>query len=178
MGKTKGSAVLTAVKILRSNKERARELLPAAMHRYLEERIVVASWYGEEVVQELTRACAALAPEGEQDVYEKMGAFGARAHFEGLYSEMLDRSASARARSLWKTQHDSGELSLTSETPTSASYELTGWDHASREYCRLLGGYFTEVHRLSGAANPHFVHPTCRARRSDRCIWVVSWGAT
>jgi hypothetical protein len=177
MGKTKGSAVLTAVKLLRKEKERAREMLSPSLHHYLEERIVVASWYPEEEVLELIRACAELLRVEGGEIFEMMGAYGARAHLEGIYADLLGRGNAARAHTLWKTQHDTGELSIQGETPNSVTYELTGWDHASREYCRLLGAYFTEVHRLGGAASPSFAHPTCRASRADRCVWVVRWAA-
>lgn len=175
MGKTKGSAVLTAVKLLRSQKEQARARLSPALHRYLEERIVVASWYPEEEVIELVRACAKLLPVEGGEIFETMGAYAARTHLEGIYADLLGRGNAARARTLWKTQHDTGLLSVRSETPSSVTYELTDWDHASPEYCRLLGAYFGEVHRLGGAASPGFEHPTCRAAGGDRCVWVVRW---
>jgi len=177
MGKTKGSAVLTAVKLLRSQKERARASLPLPLQRYLEERIVVASWYPEEELLELIRACAALLSAESDGIFETMGTWAARTHLEGIYADLLGRGNAARARTLWKTQHDTGVLSLRSESPSSAAYELTGWDHASPEYCRLLGGYFAEVHRLGGAASPTFEHPTCRTSGSDRCTWIVRWAA-
>jgi hypothetical protein len=62
-----------------------------------------------------------------------------------------------------------------SETPSSVTYELAGWDHASRDYCRLLGGYFAEVHRLGGAASPRFEHPSCRKAGADCCVWIIRW---
>ena len=45
MGKTKGSTVLTPVKLLRGRREEALEAFPRDLHHYLDERIVVASWY-------------------------------------------------------------------------------------------------------------------------------------
>ena len=175
MGKTKGSAVLTAVKLLRARKAEAVPLVPVPLRRYLDERIVVASWYPEEDLMGLIVACAALLPVPGDRVFETMGAFAAQTHVQGVYADLLNRGAATRARTLWKTQHDSGTLSVTSETPTSVTYELLGWNHSSAEYCRLLGGYFAEVHRLSGAASPTFLHPTCCSARSDRCVWVVRW---
>ncbi len=178
MGKTKGSAVLSAVKLLRARKEEALRLLPAELRHYLEERVVVASWYPEEDLIALIVACATLLPLPSERVFETMGAFGARNHLEGVYADLLHRGPAIRARTLWKTQHDTGVLSVTSETPTSVTYELVDWDHGSTAYCRLLGGYFAEVHRLAGAANPTFLHPACRRVRAPRCVWVVRWEPT
>jgi hypothetical protein len=174
MGKIKGSAVLLAVKMLRSRREGAAALLPPRLAHYLEERIVVASWYPEEDLIALLEACHGLMPEVS---YEVMGAMAARGHLEGVYADLLHRRGPTRSRTLWKTQHDSGALSVTAETPNSTTYELVDWDHASPEYCRLLAGYFAEVHRLAGDAEPTCDHPSCRARRSDRCVWVVRWRA-
>ena len=75
MGKPQGAAALTAVKLLRSRKDDARRVLPPELHHYLEDRIVVASWYPERDVFGLMKACAKLFPmEGAQ--FEAMGAQG------------------------------------------------------------------------------------------------------
>jgi hypothetical protein len=174
MGKTKGSTVLTPVKLLRGRKDEARAVLPAALHHYLEERIVVASWYPEDDVIGLVKACAAILPI-PGDIYETMGAAGAKGHLQGIYAHLLGRDLAARAHTLWKTQHDSGELTVSAATADSATYTLSGWDHASREYCRLLGAYFVEVHRLEGSVEPSAVHPKCRASGGDACVWTVRW---
>jgi hypothetical protein len=175
MGKTKGSTALPAVKVLRSRRAEAAKLLPESLAHYLDERIVVASWYPEEDVLGLVAACAALFPELD---FKTMGEAAARTHLEGVYADLLHRPNATRARTLWKTQHDSGVLSVTGETPHSVTYELVDWNHASGEYCRLLGSYFTEVHRLAGAPRPSFEHPVCRKADQDRCVWVVRWDAS
>ncbi len=174
MGKTKGSTVLTPVKLLRGRRAEALGALAPELHHYLDERIVVASWYPEGDVIALVKACAAILPI-PGDIYETMGAAGAKGHLEGIYAHLLGRDLNARAHTLWKTQHDSGELSVSATTPDSATYTLSGWDHASREYCQLLGAYFVEVHRLDGAAEPSVVHPRCRASGAEACVWTVRW---
>jgi hypothetical protein len=177
MGKTKGSAVLTLVKLLRRRRDEARKLLRPELQHYLEERIVVASWYPEADVLALIKACATILPV-PGDIYEMMGTVGARGHLEGMYAHLLGRDPAARAHTLWKTQHDSGDLEVTAATPDSVTYTLSAWDYASRDYCRLLGAYFVEVHRLDGAAGPSVVHPECRAAGGDACVWTVRWRPT
>jgi hypothetical protein len=174
MGKTKGAAALTSVKLLRGRKDEARKVLPLELHHYLEERIVVASWYPERDVFGLMMGVAKLFPlEGGQ--FEAMGAAAARLHLDGLYAPLLQRDPAVRARTLWKTQHDSGELVLTNLTEDSATYELNGWEQLGAEHCRLLGGYFCEVHRLTGAAEPSYEHTACSGRGGALCTWVVRW---
>ena len=111
------------------------------------------------------------------DIYETMGAAGAKVSPGGDLRASCSGAICRRAHvTLWKTQHDSGELTVGATTPDSATYTLSGWDHASREYCRLLGAYFVEVHRLAGAAaQPSVVHPKCRAAGGDACVWTVRW---
>jgi len=173
VGKTKGTVVLKAVKVLRSRKAEAHTHLPESLHHYLEDRILVASWYPEEDFYELLCACAALFPGGDS-AFEMLGPATAQDHAEGMYANIFKRDAVSRAHIMWKTQHDSGELVVTQETPTSATYELRDWGYASPKYCRVVGGYFTELHRISGVA-ARYTHPTCRSVRGDRCVFVVSW---
>jgi hypothetical protein len=173
MGKTKGTVVLAAVKVLRSRKAEATKLLPQSLHHYLKERIVVSSWYPEEDLYALLLAISQLLQ--VHNAFELMGANTAREHAEGMYSDFLQRDAASRARIMWKTQHDSGEFTVVEETPKSATYELREWPHASANYCRVVGGYFTELHRLAGAASPSYSHKVCRANGADRCVYVIRW---
>jgi hypothetical protein len=175
LGKTKGSAVLAAVKLLRSRRVEAQPLLPVALHHYLDERIVVAAWYPEEDLLALISACASVFPVRGDSIFESMGAITARVHLEGIYADLLERDCSARVRSLWKTQHDTGDVWVSRETGKSATYQLTDWVVKSAEYCRLLGGYFAEIHRIAGAADASFVHPSCRALGAPQCVWLVRW---
>ncbi|HTO70570.1 MAG TPA: hypothetical protein VMR31_11970 [Myxococcota bacterium] len=175
MGKTKGSAVIAAVKLLRSRRPEAQELLPAPLLHYLDERIVVAAWYPEEDLLALIRACAGVFPARGESIFESMGAAGARNHMEGIYADLMGREPSARAHALWRTQHDTGELRVAHAAPTSVTYELSDWTLQAADYCRLLGGYLAEIHRIAGAPDPTFLHPACRASGARSCVWLVRW---
>jgi len=174
VGKTKGTVVLKAVKVLRGRKDEAKKQLPAALHHYLQDRIVVSSWYPEDEFFALLCACAALFPMGDS-AFEMLGAETARDHAQNMYADIVKRDFASRAKIMWKTQHDSGEFVLTTESDFSATYELHDWDYASPKYCRVVGGYFTELHRLSGAQSPVYTHPVCKSTKGDRCVFVVSW---
>ena len=60
MANAKGTLVVQAVRALRSNPDRARELLPPSLHSYLSERILVTQWYPEEEYYKLVKAVAAM----------------------------------------------------------------------------------------------------------------------
>jgi hypothetical protein len=175
VAKTKGSAVLAAVKLLRSRRPEALALLRPQLHKYLDERIIVAAWYPEEDLLGLITACAGVFPVRGDSIFETMGALAARGHLEGVYADLVQRSVAARAATLWKSQHDTGQLVLVRETENSATYELVDWGLSSGAYCRLLGGYFAEVHRFAGASEPSFAHPSCRAGGQERCVWEIRW---
>ena len=175
MGKSKGTVFLKAVKVLRGRKAEALARLPKSLHHYLEDRIVVASWYPEDDFYELLCACASLFPGGDS-AFDLLGAATARDHAEGMYVDTLKREPVSRARIMWKTQHDTGDLVLAHLSENSARYELSGWSQTQPRYCRVVGGYFTELHRLTGAASPTYTHPVCRsAKGTDRCVFVISW---
>src|SRR5262249_54434740 len=147
VAKTKGTVVLKAVKVLRSRKQESLAHLPKSLHHYLEDRIVVASWYPEDDFFQLLCACAALYPGGDA-AFDMLGAATAQDHAENMYADIVKRDAASRARIMWKTQHDTGDLVLVEQTPKSVTYELRGWSPVSPKYCRVAGGYFTELHRL------------------------------
>jgi hypothetical protein len=174
VAKTKGTVVLKAVKVLRARKQESLAILPKALHHYLEERIVVASWYPENEFYGLLAGCAALYPEVENN-WEMLGAATAADHAEGMYTDIVKRDAASRAKIMWKTQHDTGDLVVTAQTANSATYELRDWTSASPNYCRVVGGYFSELHRFDGAAEPSYTHPKCRSNGASQCVFVISW---
>src|SRR4051794_14322096 len=83
-GRVKGVNMLTAVKALRSNRKRAAEILPPPLHRYLEERVLVSSWYPEEDLLALLRALGSMLPPAP-DPFAFMGRHTAREHLSGIY---------------------------------------------------------------------------------------------
>lgn len=175
MGKAKGSVVLSAVTLLKGAKEAGRNAVPAKLLKYLDERIVVASWYPEDDLYQLILACAATFPTQSDSVFEAMGAGTAHFHLERVYADLMKKDPAARARIIWKAQHDTGDMTVAEETPASITYDLLGWEHASPKYCRVVGGYFAEIQRMVGARKPVFTHPICRSSGGDRCRFVVTW---
>lgn len=176
MGKAKGSTLVGLVKALRRERQRAVRLLPAHLHHYLDTRVVSSQWYPEEDFAALMRACASLLPDPDDRVFERMGEVSARTHLEGIYADVAsNRIPGVRTQVLWRAQHDTGDLVLVSHSGSSARYELTGWDHASPEFCRLMSGYLAEAHRLRGAADVTIEHVACRADGAPSCVWISRW---
>jgi hypothetical protein len=173
----KGSNVLSAVKMLRANRERALTLLAPQYHRYLHERIVVASWYPESDQLALLRAVAALLPQAP-DPYLMMGRIAARGDLSSMYSFVVREELKDTLRSattLWQTFHDTGSLTITVEAPGRALAVVRDYAAASREMCRVIGGYVAEVVTVAGARDVATTKLSCVHEGAAQCSWRLVW---
>jgi hypothetical protein len=175
MGNAKGAVLLGPIKFLRKNRERARELLPAALHRYLEEDVRLSSWYPETDFVELIRAAARLAP-GDPDVtIEQLGALGAAQHSEVYGDLMRSMRSSSSVFALWSAQHDTGKLRGIFESPTSARAELVGFDSTTREHCLLAKGYIRGILVANEYDGVEVTELHCVLRGDPHCAWRMTW---
>src|SRR5947209_7556165 len=114
--KVKGTNMLSAVKALRMAREQARAVLPPSLHRYLDERILVSSWYPESDLMGLLSALGKLMPAGGGDPFLFMGRTTAREHLGGIYNAHVrpgDVERTLRSgTTLWRNYHDTGVLSV------------------------------------------------------------------
>jgi hypothetical protein len=184
MARAKGTTLVGLVKFVRRHRAEAAGLLPAALRHYLEDRVVLASWYPEEDLLGLARAVACLMPPAAGDPWEVMGRVSARDHLEadGTYAHLLDGAQDplaipARAFALWASQHDSGKLETRIDGPASASVRLVEFAAPSREMCGIVGGYLAETLRLVGFAAPAAEKTACRADGAPACTWRCTWQA-
>ena len=176
----KGTDVLNAVKWLRLNRERALAMLPPRLHHYLEDRILVSSWYPEEDQFGLLKVIAALMPAGGPDPWVLMGRATANTNLTSLYRNQLRVGDPERtltfASAFWRNGHDTGELSITSDGPTRLIGRLRGYRRPSRELCKIVSGYFLELVKLSAQKEGSVVHSACALDGASDCLWTVSWG--
>jgi hypothetical protein len=175
VAKAKGTVLIGLVKLLRRNRSRATELLPAPLAHYLEERVVSSAWYPEADLAGLLRVVARLLPGPEEKVLRQLGEAAARAHLQGVYADLLHTQPAARTEVLWSAQHDTGRLVITAKGPGVARHELFDFDAGSPELCETLVGYFGESYRMTGAAATEVEHTACRYKGAERCVWVCRW---
>jgi hypothetical protein len=181
MSKAKGTTLVTLVKFLRSQRERALAALPASLHSYLDERIHPSSWYPEADLLGLMRVMVAMTPGSRDASLTQMGVALAREHLGGIYDHLkLDAKGdpatmARRCFALWGSQHDSGTLSLEMIAPGRALLEVRDYALPSTEMCGVLTGYLGESLRLGGAANLRLVELSCRTAGSDVCNWSAEW---
>jgi hypothetical protein len=175
MANAKGTVVIEVVKALRANRERAAALLPPKLAHYLEERIVVASWYPLEDYLALLRAAGKVIKNGGANVYEKMGRDAARSHMSGTYSRLKKTTNRQASFTLLSSMYDSGELKVLEREPGHAVLEFVGFAQPARELCETFTGYQLERMSIQGFEDVQVRHTRCRGDGQPACLWEVSW---
>lgn len=179
MAKVKGTNLMAAVKLLRRHREHALGSLPAALHHYLDVRILPTDWYPEQDLVALLRAMAPLLRDAGADPFELMGRAALREHIDGVYEHLLKgerRSLARRVATLWQTQHDTGRLAMIEQGPGRARWELTGYAQPSREMCGTIRGYVLEALTAVGFSDVRIAKAQCALDGADRCAWDCSFG--
>jgi len=178
MARTKGTTLVGAVRFLRSRKERARELLPSGLHHYLDGRIQESSWYPEEDLVGLLEAMLPLMPGEREDVLREMGVQSARDHLDGVYRHLRFDSIDAiprRAVALWGSQHDTGRFDVATTAAGEVVMTVRDFGHPSETLCGILGGYFVETIRMTGATNVVGAKQACVVRGDTECVWRITY---
>ncbi len=180
MARVKGTVVLPIVKLLRADKERARATLTPSLHGYLSERILVTSWYPEEDYVALLQSLARFLPKMD-DPWAYMGRNSAAHDLTGIYRALIDPHSPERTlrrgNDLWRIYHSTGDFSAELVGAGAALLQLRDYAAASPDMCHLLGAYFGELIRLSGASSVNVTEATCRAKGAPLCTWNARWHA-
>ncbi len=179
MGKAKGIAIINAIKALRSMKDAARKALPEHLHRYLEERIMISSWYPEEDFLALLRALAKVMPDPGMDPFEFMGRVSARADLGGVYAHLIrqgDPAATLRRTAItWGLYHDTGKQEVVASGDGYVVTEISGYVLPSRESCGTVKGWNAELAVMAGGKNVKAVHKECVLDGAKACRFEVTW---
>jgi hypothetical protein len=176
MGRTKGTALIGLVKTLRSQRTRALELLPAELHHYLDERILIGSWYPDRDVQRVLKAFIQLM--GGTDGWERAGVLLARKDLTTVYANVLaGRSLEqvlTHISGLWGNYHDTGTEHASFLTGT-CKIEIRDFAIRSSDYCRLIGAYNGELVERAGGRVAKTRKVSCTSRGDPSCIWEYDW---
>jgi hypothetical protein len=175
MGRAKGIALLDTVKFLRQRRDEALEVLPPALHEYLDDDIAAGQWYPESDLVELIRAVAKLLPGPMDRALMMMGERSARAQTL-VYGELMRGAASAgRTFALWSSQHDTGEMRATMEAGNRVKLELAGFEQPSREMCLVTAGYLAGSLAVNGITDAVVHKMSCVLWGDPLCSWRGSW---
>jgi hypothetical protein len=177
MAKAKGTVVVEAVKMLRNQRDRAHGALPERLRRYLDDKIVLASWYPLEDYIELLRVLARVGGTGRENPCEQMGRDAARSHMQGTYSRLNKSADRKAAMTLASSMYDSGELKVVERSSGRAVMEMVGFAQPAREICETFTGYQSERMILLGFEDVAVKHTRCRALGAPNCFWELTWKA-
>jgi hypothetical protein len=176
MPNAKGTVVVEAVKALLTHGDRARVYLPPKLFPYLEQRIVLASWYPLEDYAELLRTLAKVGA-GRENPCERMGRDAARAHMDGTYSRFRKSADRRAAFTLLGSMYDSGEMRVVEREAGRAVMDLVAFALPTREICDTFTGYQAERMALLGFEDVGVKHTKCRVVGSVSCVWEIAWKA-
>jgi hypothetical protein len=177
VGNAKGTVLIEAVKALLPHRERAAALLPPKLAGYLDQRIVLASWYPLEDYAELLKTVMRVVVGGRVNPCEKMGRDAARAHMEGTYSRFNKSADRKAAFTLMSSMYDSGEMRVVEREAGRAVMELLNFALPTREICDTFTGYQFERMTLLGFEDITVKHTKCRVIGSPSCMWELTWKA-
>jgi hypothetical protein len=183
----KGVSMLNCIRALRGiDKERARQLLPVALHKYLgDERVLAVAWYPEKEMLELNRALAqllrpTLRGASLEDTYVHMGYLSGGIDLSKMYASLqrggLDTAQTQKLAAGWQQYHDTGTLFVSVES-NRARFELRDYGLPSQELCWIQRGWFMAYfERTVGPGQATVVESQCRQRGAHSCVWEGSWG--
>jgi hypothetical protein len=167
---TKGVNLIDLVKTFRAL-HRAGQITapPPEEARFLEERILVSSWYPIEDFWRLAqRVHAAMG--GTDKVGHTMGEVGASAALQGVHRIFLkegDPAATVRSiERIWSSYFDFGEVRVEGENPVYIRVE--GYGDMPRVHGQILVGWIRKAVELAGG-DPHTV-------RIDNAPWLGADG--
>ena len=175
MARAKGTVVVGLVRALRKDKERAKTVLPVNLVHYLQERIVVASWYPLEDYIALLRAVGKMSGRPTTETYIEMGRVAARDHMDGTYSRLKKTVNRQAAFTLLTSMYDTGEMKVLERAPGHALLEWNGFAQPAREVCDTFTGYQAQRMESQGFEEVTVRHIKCRAEGAPSCRWDVAW---
>lgn len=180
MARIKGTNVVRTVKWLRKNRDEARTLLSPRLHHYLDDRILISSWYPEEDHLELLRVAASLvAVPANIDRYAIIGRLAAHNDLAEVYKNIVQPGDHAswmnKAAALWRNYHDTGKMEATLLEPGLIMITLRDYEAASPEMCRIVGGYFEGVIEFAQGKVRKTTEVQCSLEGASECAWRIEY---
>jgi hypothetical protein len=176
MAKVKGTGMLHVVKALRVRRNHVEALLPERLRHYLEEKILVASWYPAEDLLDLLRTLVHFVPKGIGNAWWWMGEQGARSDLAEVYAAMVQKgnawATMQRLPRLWRLYHDAGKVEVGVAGSTRAQVILTEVAFVQEDFGQLVAGYLCQMLRTVGAEGGVKL---LASSGSKGARWLVEW---
>ena len=177
MGKIKGMALIPIVKALRSMHSDAVEAVPGELRYFLSEKIFPSGWYSEDELMVLLQCLVELLPP-RPDIWEWMGAFGAKENFSDIYASAIypgrPELGLKRYPRIWRLYHDNGRVAVSFPEPGRSTIDISAYLVQRRDFCRLQAGHFQTLLELAGARDVE-VQAVQIAAGSRPARWRLRW---
>lgn len=176
MAKVKGTGILHVVKALRVRRDHVEPLLPEPLRVYLEQRILMGTWYPAEDLIDLLRTLVHFVPKATGNPWHWMGEQSARVDLGEIYSAMIQKGNAwatlQRLPRLWRLYQDSGKLEVGVAGSTRAQVILTEYAFAEAEFCTLVSGYVQELMLTAGTQAEVKL---LQSGSTKGARWLVEW---
>lgn len=177
--KIKGIAMKGAIDALLEDEEAARAAMGDHLLHYLEQPILVSSWYPEEDHFELLEAIAEVYAQPGKDVWFWMGRSTAARDLRNLYKAMVQEgqpiTTLKRFPKLWRLYRTAGHVKVQTIGTSKGLIRIYDYPFVNARFDKMLAGFLSEAITISGGKKV-VVNPTSTGRRVGApAIWVVSW---
>jgi len=182
VAKLKGTAIIPAVKMARSNREKMEPLLGEGAKRLVSSRIMPGSWYPIEDATELLQAICDFYGGNHAQSMEMVGMYCAEGDLNGVYAHLIQPGDPVRtfrrAIMLWRNYLDTGTLIFNQPYPGKPQATLRLEDFRQTiPYCACIVGMARVVARLVGTEETFRIQETrCTLNGAAACEFETSWG--
>ncbi len=184
MAKIKGVALMSRLMVVKEKfgEDGLKEVLGAMkpQNREILGGVIASSWYEGEIYKDFNQSIQKVLGRKDPLIMEHIGEMSAEAGLKGVYSSRLKegdvRLTLSRASQLWKSFHDTGELTVDLEPyANKAFFKITGYELPHIENCKNLIGWGRRMVELSGGNNVRVDKNKCACKGDDHCEMTVVW---
>lgn len=138
---------------------------------------VAVGWYDVMLFARLLRAVDKICGRGDLELMDEIGKFEAQQDLNRVlrvFLRVLSPLQIFRVEArLWSHFQDSGKWE-SHHVANGVDATLTGWT-IDQALCQELAGYLVRLMEFAGGKNVRVLHPTCRARGAQKCVFQYRW---
>jgi uncharacterized protein (TIGR02265 family) len=155
------------------------ETLPPDDRAQLQDLILAAKWYPFELGQRLDRAIVSVLGDGQEQIFEDIGAKSAQRSLVKVHKSFLTpgdpQGFLSKADVIYKFYYDTGRREYAPTGPNSGVMTTYDAKTFSVADCLTVIGWHREALKMCGARNVEIVEEECRAKGGSCCRYRIKW---
>jgi len=155
------------------------EALPAQDQELLKGVVFAAQWYPFETGERLDRAIVKELADGDEGVFEEIGAKSARRSLAKEHQAFVTpgdpQSFMKRAAVIYRFYYDTGYREYKETGPNSGVMTTYEAETFSAVDCLTVIGWYRQALKLCGARHVEIVEEECRAKGKSCCRYCFQW---